>query len=498
MSQAFPLQSGEGVAPAHAGSLTVLPDPRFKPPRRFSKAPSPAVPQQRRSGPAAEAEVEHPLPLGTVTGAEPQVPAQRQASMSLSVDAGPRAGGAIDRATLLARVAVAMEEERQYALAQFGLDNFRHLNAAAGPEAGDAVLHRFGLALAMSFGGLEIARLGGDAFGVLLPYAELAEVAELVEGALARVRTSDLSRDGSGIRVTASAGIALLDRPDLTAAAALLEADLAMAEAKQLGRNRAVLHDAQLRVGAAAMHEWADRIRGAVENDRFELHAQRVRGLHGNADQWELLVRLPVADGELLPPDRFLPVAQQFGLGSTIDAWVTRRAIDTIAFEHRRGAAVRLEVNVCEETLADPSFVETVEAAIDTAGIDPSALVFEVNGSTAAVNHDDVKLLSERLKAYGCLFAIDGFGAHAGALDQLRTLPLDFVKIDPSFIRHLPTNRTDQVIVRGMTDLAHSLGCRVIAMAVSDEQSVELLESFGVDFVQGFHIERPRPMVVGR
>jgi EAL domain-containing protein (putative c-di-GMP-specific phosphodiesterase class I) len=285
-----------------------------------------------------------------------------------------------------------------------------------------------------------------------------------------------------------------LDRPELSAAAALLEADLAMAEAKRLGRNRAMLHDPRLLAGTLAVHEWADRIREAVETDGFALHAQRVRGLHGNADQWELLVRLPIEDGELLPPDRFLPIAQQFGLGPKIDEWVSRRAIEMIADQQSLGEMVRLEVNIGEDTLGDAAFVEGVEAAVAASGIDPSALVFEVSASTVEVNLEDGKVLSERLKARGCMFAIDSFGANAGALEQLRVLPVDFVKIDASFIRHLPGSPVDRSIVRSLTDLAHSLGCKVIAMAVGDDETVSLLDDFGVDFVQGFHIERPIPL----
>jgi diguanylate cyclase (GGDEF)-like protein len=409
----------------------------------------------------------------------------------VSPDAGPRAVGFVDRETLLQRIEAALVTPERYAVAQFGLDNFRHLNAAAGADIGDSVLHRFGIALAMSFGDREIARLGGDTFGVLLPYDDLDDVVSLVNRALVRVASSDLSVDRSGVRATASAGITLLDRSDLGAGTALLEADLAMAAAKRAGRNRAVVHDARLGTSVSAVHEWASRIRDAIENDGFVLHAQRVRSLRDQIDQWELLVRLPLADGELLPPAQFLPVAEQFGLGRAVDEWVARRAVALLAAEQARGAYLRLEVNIGESSLASGEFAQTLHTELGASGIDPGTLIFEVNGTTAGVNFDDVKVFSAQLRELGCKFAVDNFGVSAGALDQLRVLPLDYVKIDGSFVRHLADCPADQKIVRALSDLAHQLGYQVIAMSVSDDRSVELLDEFGVDFVQGFHIERP-------
>jgi EAL domain-containing protein (putative c-di-GMP-specific phosphodiesterase class I) len=244
-----------------------------------------------------------------------------------------------------------------------------------------------------------------------------------------------------------------------------------------------------------AVHEWASRIREALETDAFVLHAQPVVSLGGGTDQFELLVRLPTTDGALLPPGDFLPIAERFGLMPEVDEWVTRRAIQSIAAHAATGRPIRLEVNIGQSTLGSEDFVSMVERELQTSGIDPAALVFEVNGATASSNLDDVAVFSMRLRNLGCLFALDGFGRNAGALEQLKVLPLDFVKIDGSFVRHLSSNMTDQLIVHGLSDLAHALGLRVIAMSVSDEESRVLLEGFDVDFVQGFHVGRPQPLV---
>jgi EAL domain-containing protein (putative c-di-GMP-specific phosphodiesterase class I) len=240
-----------------------------------------------------------------------------------------------------------------------------------------------------------------------------------------------------------------------------------------------------------AVREWANRIRAALEADALVLHAQPVASLRGDAEQWELLVRLPTTDGVLLPPAEFLPTAERFGLIQRVDEWVTRRAVQVIAAYARVGRAVRLEVNVAAVTMAGSSFTEMVEAEVTAAGIDPSCLVFEVNGTVAAEALEDVAFFSQRLHQLGCLFALDNFGGGNGALEHLKTLPLDFVKIDGALVRHLATSPSDQVIVRALTWMAHGMGCRVVAMNVGDDESRALLDEYGVDYVQGFHVGRP-------
>ncbi len=481
MSQPSEVSSEWPGPPGHVGTLTVLPEVANKL-WRFGKSVV-GIPRQRQSG----ATTPDPIDAAVAT---PAVPVQRTATWP-SPDTGRSAVAFVDRPTFLHRIEAVLDAPEPYAVVQFGLDNFRHVNAAAGADVGDSVLRAFGVTLAGSFSGCEVAQLGGDTFGVLLSNVERDDVVSNVNRALARVAASDLSADRPGLRATASAGIMLLDRPGLGAGAVLLEADVAMAAAKRAGRNRAVISDLRLGTSVGAVHEWAVRIRHALETDGFALHAQRVRSLRDQPDQWELLVRLPLSDGELLPPSQFLPVAEQFGLGLAVDVWVARRAVGIIAAETARGASIRLEINIGESSLASGEFAQTLEAALAATGVDPSALIFEVNGTTADVNVDDVKVFSARLRALGCSFAVDNFGANGGALAQLRVLPLDYVKIDGSFVRHLADSPADQKIVRALTGLAHELGYRVIAMAVSDDRSIDLLQEFGVDYVQGFHVERP-------
>lgn len=396
---------------------------------------------------------------------------------------------------LLLAISASLPATEPTAVVHIGLDNFRNVNAAFGPELGDQALDRAGELLAWALAPAPVARLTSDVLAALVQHRGAADLEHRVRRALSLLGATDLSLDGQGIRTTASAGITLLDRPGLTPRSVLHEADLAMATAKRTGRNRYAVHDAMETASASALQSWASQIRSALENDTFILHAQVVQALHTTDEQqWELLLRLPDPDGELLPPGQFLPVAERFGLVTEVDRWVTKKAFALIAGWRQFGRALTLEVNIGASTLSDDAFIELVESELARTGIDPRHLVFEVNGSVAGAQMDSARVFAERLKALGCRFALDGFGHAAGTLEQLKYLPLDFVKIDGSFVRHVATDDSDRRIVRGLTALAKDMGCRVIAMNVGDEATRVQVAELGVDFVQGFHIGRPVPL----
>jgi EAL domain-containing protein (putative c-di-GMP-specific phosphodiesterase class I) len=267
-----------------------------------------------------------------------------------------------------------------------------------------------------------------------------------------------------------SAGLTLLDPPDHTTRSALHEADRALSEPRGLD----------------------DLIRSALDDGTFALHAQRVRSVRTDAEQWELVLALPDLNGQLLAPDEFLPIAEELGLGVQIDTWVTKHALACL-YDTR---LTSIEVNVGPSTLNDPSFISVLRSAIRRAGVHPRQLVFEVNASVASAHTHAVRGFFARLKALGCRVALDDFGANAGALDQLKKLPLDLVKIDGSFVRHVATDPDDLRFLAALTLLAQGLGCQVVAMDVADASTQRALAGIGVDFVQGSHVGRPLPLPV--
>jgi EAL domain-containing protein (putative c-di-GMP-specific phosphodiesterase class I) len=276
--------------------------------------------------------------------------------------------------------------------------------------------------------------------------------------------------------------------------AALVNADIAMYEAKETGRDRVVLLDApdgpqtQMR----ARLTWSERIRDALEHDRFVLFQQPILDVRlKQVTRHELLLRLPGESGELIPPSTFLYVAEQFGMIQRIDRWVIAQAMRLIKRLHDDGNPVTLAVNLSGASITDPALLEAVESELATTGIDPRSLIFEVTETAAIVNIEKARRFAERAAELGCAFALDDFGAGFGSFYYLKHLPFDYLKIDGDFIRNLPTSKADQLTVKAIVQIAHGLGKRTVAEFVGDDATLRLLERYGVDYAQGYHTGKP-------
>jgi EAL domain-containing protein (putative c-di-GMP-specific phosphodiesterase class I) len=281
---------------------------------------------------------------------------------------------------------------------------------------------------------------------------------------------------------------------DVAHEAVLVNADIAMYEAKEAGRDRCVLLDTaegpqtQMR----ARLTWSQRIRTALEEDRFQLYQQPILDIRKNeVTHHELLVRLPGDSGELIPPGTFLYIAEQFGLIQQIDRWVVVQAMRLIKRLHDEGNKVTLSVNLSGASITDASLLELVESEIRSVGIDPRALIFEVTETAAIVNIEKARRFAERLAELGCAFALDDFGAGFGSFYYLKHLPFDYLKIDGDFIRQLTATKADQLTVKAIVQIAHGLGKRTVAEFVGDEPTLRMLGRFGVDFAQGYYTGRP-------
>lgn len=328
-------------------------------------------------------------------------------------------------------------------------------------DAGD--LARAGSLLAWAFAPAPVALMPEGSFATVLPHTGSDELEHRVRRALSLLCSTDLSVDGRGVRTTASAGITILDRPARTT------------------------HEED---GDPA----ASRIREALDRDAFVLHAQPVRSVHQDLQQWELLLRLTSPEGAVLAPGEFLPSAERSGLAVEVDRWVTQQAIGLIASWAAVGQPLSLEVNVSAATLRDKAFVAMVERELLATGIKPRSLVFEIRGEVAGAHPDRARWFAERVRSLGCRFALDAFGRNAGALEQLTCLPLDLVKLDGSFVRHVATDEAERMALQALTQLAHRVGLDVVATNVADAATRDAAVAAGVDFVQGFFVGRPIPI----
>jgi diguanylate cyclase (GGDEF)-like protein/PAS domain S-box-containing protein len=382
----------------------------------------------------------------------------------------------LDRCLTYARIYA-----RSGAVLAIDIDNFNLINDSRGHDAGDKMLQAIAEMLLRRAGAPDIVgRLGGDEFAVVLPEAS----GEDARAFAADIRALLFERP-TGPPIYASIGISLFTpEREVTADEALIAADIAMHAAKSAGRDQACVFEP----GSGGTLTWVERIRTALDEDRFVLFAQPILDLHSNRISWhELLIRMLADDGEVVAPGDFIPTAERFGLIGEIDRWVVAHAL-RLAIEGRRVA-----VNLAGPSIGDERIMGLVSDAIGE-GLDPRNVTFEITETAAVTNFQSAVLFAGRLSGIGCELALDDFGTGFGSFTYLKRLNAHYLKIDVEFVSDLVISETDRKVVAAIVDIARSLGKRTIAEGVEDAATLAAVRSLGVDFAQGFHIGRPAPL----
>jgi len=378
------------------------------------------------------------------------------------------------------------------------LDNFKYVNDTMGHAAGDQLILDVAGALRKRLRDTDtMARLGGDEFAVILPRTDTADAHRVASDLLHAVRELDSFAGGRTISVTTSIGVAVFGEEQVTGQEVLATADIAMYEAKNSGRDRVCALDNTTGGAArqAARTSWIERIRSALDEDRFVLQAQPIMNVATEeVSQHELLLRMVSDTGEIVPPAAFLSTAERFGLVQSIDRWVVQNAIRLMDEQLRLGRRLRLEVNVSGNSVDDPELLSLVQKELAASSVDPDDLILEITETAVISNMDEARRFAETLSRVGCRFALDDFGTGFGSYYYLKHLPLHYIKIDGDFIRNLAHSPTDQLMVRAMVQVAQGLGMKTVAEFVEDAETVEFLRAYGVDFAQGYHIGRPAPV----
>ena len=299
---------------------------------------------------------------------------------------------------------------------------------------------------------------------------------------------------GQTLALTASIGmVAISDDWRLSPGELLMEADIAMYDAKDAGRNQVAVASPGRHTHAKMKSRltWAERIRNALEDDRFVLHAQPiVRTDDGRTDRLELLIRLREADDQLVAPGRFLYIAERFGQIQEIDQWVMRQTAHLLAT--RRD--VDFAMNMSGASIGDERTVGLLAELLGDANVDPGRLTVEITETAAIRSIDVARGFAQRLSDLGCHLALDDFGAGFGSFYYLKHLPFTCVKIDGEFIRGMATSRSDRLTVEAIVGIAKGLGKRTTAEFVADAATLQIVRSLGIDFAQGFHTGRPGPL----
>ncbi|MGQ0520840.1 MAG: putative bifunctional diguanylate cyclase/phosphodiesterase [Actinomycetota bacterium] len=370
------------------------------------------------------------------------------------------------------------------------LDRFKVINDSLGHKAGDELLRKVAERIQRSLRPADtLARLGGDEFvvlaeGLLVP----AEAERLAQRICATVR-EPFELGGESFVCTVSAGVTTTTDPGQSPGSLLQEADLALYRAKDSGRSRAEVFDEELRSTAVARLGTEQLLRVAIAAGNLEVHYQPVVDLSGgHVVGAEALVRVRTGD-ELVTAESFIAVAEEIGLVATIDAHVLARSLEQAASwrrEPRGGPLVGVSVNVSARQLADAGFVATVEEVLTRTSLPRGSLGLEMSERVLMDASCSAMTGLNDIRALGVMVGLDDFGTGYSSLASLRRLPLDFVKIDRSFVHELGRSTQDAAVVAGVVDLSHALGLSVVAEGVETAHQRQILAELGCDQAQGF------------
>lgn len=384
--------------------------------------------------------------------------------------------------------------DKQHALCYMDLDQFKIVNDSCGHMAGDQLLKQLAAMMKNCMRETDLlARLGGDEFGVLLfdcPLQGAKMIALNIKDAVSAFR---FVWEEHAFDVGISIGLVPIDCQSRSAVELMKNADTACYVAKDKGRNRIHLyqqddHELAQRFGEM---QWVQRIRNALQEERFFLAIQDVVSLD-NSDTGkhrEVLLRLHGEDGEEIPPMAFIPAAERYELMPQIDKWVFAKTLKMIA--EIEACECLYNINISGQSLKDEDFSNYVRKLLGKTDIDPRRLCFEVTETAAISNLNTATQFIHTMKALGIRFALDDFGRGMSSFGYLKTLPVDYLKIDGSFVRDMANDAIDYAMVESITRIGHVMGLKVIAEFVEDDATVALLRELGVDYGQGYGIHKP-------
>ena len=413
--------------------------------------------------------------------------------------------GLPNRKTLEERLGRVIEsahsESSQHAFAIFDIDQFKIINDTCGHVAGDELLKHTARILKNIVRKRDtLARVGGDEFGILFEDCSLAQANATITTARQALDSFQFEWLGTAHRVSASVGLVAIDQQCDDVTSAISMADTACYAAKDAGRNRVhVYHpDNLMVVSRRGEMRWATRINDALRENRFELSFQPIVSLTDEdlGDHYELLIRMRDERGELIMPSEFLPAAERYNLAGKLDRWVIGHALDWLRQHPERLPRLHLcGINLSGQSFGDDGILQFILAQLDQPGPHlATKLCFEVTETAAISDIVNAGRFIALLKARGCQFALDDFGSGFASFAYLKKLPVDYLKIDGSFVREMAHDPIDVGMVRSINEIGHLMGKKTIAEFVESRKVLEILRTIGVDYAQGYDIGRPLPL----
>jgi diguanylate cyclase (GGDEF)-like protein/PAS domain S-box-containing protein len=429
----------------------------------------------------------------------------RQMSYQASHDA---LTGLVNRREFERRLQEAMDlaqtGDAAHALCYLDLDRFKVVNDTCGHTAGDNMLREVASIIKEAVRDSDtVGRIGGDEFALLLVGCPLEKARQIADDVVHSVRDYRFVWKDKIFNIGVSIGLVEIGRGGGALEDLMSSADSACYVAKKQGGVHVHVYSAREEANARHSGEihWLQKLQGALRDNKFELYYQpivhaQVGGLRGPAI--EVFVRMEGENGQpASPPAEFIRAAERYRLMPFVDRWVVQTVLSALGRGGMKLPPGRsVAINIAGQTLGDSEFLEFVVDCFDHTGAAPNDICFEVTESSVVANLDHARRFIGVLHGMGCEFALDDFGSGLSSFSTLKTLPMDYLKIDGSFIRNLAHDTVNQAMVAAMIELSRSLNFRIVAEQVEDQLSLDTVIGMGIDFVQGFVVGRPLPLSV--
>ena len=386
----------------------------------------------------------------------------------------------------------------QGALLFIDLDMFKMVNESHGHEAGDKVLREISLQLKASLRNTDVvARIGGDEFAVLMHDINPKEARKKISELINKLSRLKVNYNGEEIQTTCSIGVVKYPSEDQDASHVMTAAGLAMHKAKDMGRNRVYMTDDNFfedsfAASAKQKMKWLNILRGALDNETFEMHFQPMMPKSKNdVVIFESLLRIRDENNNLGSPVYFIEAAENFGLAQTLDVSVIKRCIQHHKHLLEQNKNCMLSINISGLSLGDEVVLQALKDIVKQEKPDTNKIIIEVTETAAMRDENQAKRFVSELHALGFKFALDDFGSGYSSFYYLKNLDVDYIKIDGEFIKNLETSKEDRHFVKALADLAKGLGVKIIAEFVENQTHVNILKELNIDYMQGYHVSKP-------
>jgi len=387
----------------------------------------------------------------------------------------------------------------EISLLHINIDQLHVVNDTVSHAAGDAVIRRVAAIVASHKRDCDtFSRLGGDEFGLILHDCSCPDATEFAERIRRKVEDSGIQFEGNSFKVTVSIGVALLSVASESVAQAMGTAELACSMAKDQGQNRVETYhsdNVDMIRREEQMHLVAHIQRALVE-DRFELYCQPIHALvpGSRRHHTEILLRLLDESGEVLAPGNFIPAAERYHLMPAVDRWVVRKTLSMLS-EFDEDSILRgiYAINLSGQSFNQKDFLDFIHKEIENSGVPPECICFEITETAAVANLAKAVLFMKNLRELGCSFSLDDFGSGISSFGYLKSLPVNYLKIDGSIVKDIVTDKVSAAMVAAINQVGHTMKLRTIAEFVENDAIKSCLTEIGVDYVQGYGIGKPEP-----